>query len=141
MPPHECTLDTAAAPDAVWRIWSQPESWPEWNPDVEMVKLDGPFGPGATGTMRTKRGGTHPIRFESVDEGRWFQLATAAMPGTMFHFRCAITPSGGGSRISQSITMSGPLGGLFSAMMGKKIAQSFEPILRGLKHKAEGAAS
>jgi len=137
---HACTLDTKAAPDAVWRIWSQPESWHEWNPDVEFVKLDGPFAAGTTGTMRTKRGGTHPIQLEEVNDGRSFQLGTAAMPGTHFHFQCEIAPSGGGSRISQSISMSGPMGGLFSAMMGKKIAQSFEPILRGLASKAEGSS-
>jgi len=137
---HTCTHDTSAAPEAVWRIWSQPETWSEWNPDVEFVKLDGPLAVGTTGSMRTKRGGTHPIRFEEVNQGRSFQLETPAMPGTKFHFRCEITPRDDGSRLSQSISMSGPLGGLFSAMMGAKIAQSFVPILHGLVAKAEGAA-
>lgn len=139
MATHSCALDSTAAPDAVWRIWSQPESWPEWNPDVEFVKLDGPLAVGAAGRMRTKRGGEHPIRFESVEQGRSFQLETAAMPGTKFHFRCEIAPSSGGSRISQSISMSGPLSGLFSAMMGAKIAASFQPILQALARRAEGA--
>ena len=139
MATHSCALDTSAAPEAVWRIWSQPEGWPEWNPDIESLKLDGPLAAGVTGRMRTKRGGEHPIRFESVDAGRSFQLATAPMPGTTFHFRCAIEPAGGGSRVSQSIAMTGPLGGLFSAMMGAKIAASFEPILQALAKRAEGA--
>jgi hypothetical protein len=139
MATHSCAIDTSASPEALWRLWSQPSTWPDWNPDVESISLDGPFASGATGRMRTKRGGEHPIRLEEVADGRSFQLETAALPGTRFHFRCEIAPRGGGSRISQAISMSGPLGGLFSAMMGAKIAQSFEPILKGLAAKAEAS--
>jgi len=137
MATHTYALDTSASPEAVWRIWSQPQTWSEWNPDVEFVKLDGPFAVGTTGTMRTKRGGSHTIRFEDITEGRSFQLEPTALPGAKFHFRCEIAPSGGGSRISQSLTMRGPLAGIFSGMMGAKIAASFEPILKGLATKAE----
>jgi len=142
MSEHGQSLDTTASPDVLWTIWSKPETWPEWNPDVEEVKLDGPFAPGTTGTMRTKRGGSHPIRLEKVDQGRSFQLEAAAMPGAKFHFRCAIEPlASGGIRISQSINMTGGMAWLFSPMMGAKIAQSFPPILRGLASKAESGVA
>ena len=140
MATHSYALDSTATPDTVWRIWSKPEAWPEWNPDVEWVKLDGPFAAGTTGRMKTKRGGEHAIRLEEISDGRAFQLESTALPGAKFHFRCEIVPSGSGSRISQSLTMRGPLAGLFSAIMGGKIAASFEPILRGLARQAEAGA-
>jgi hypothetical protein len=140
MATHGHSLETTAPPEAVWRLWSATETWPEWNPDVEAITLDGPFAAGTTGTMRTKRGGSHQIRLEEVQAGKAFQLESTAIPGAKFHFRCEITPLGsGGSRISQSLTMRGPMAPIFSPMMGAKIAQSFEPILRGLANKAEAA--
>lgn len=137
---HTCTRDTSASPETLWRIWSQPESWPEWNPDVEEVKLNGPFAAGTSGTMRTKRGGSHPIRLESIEHGKSFELEAAAIPGAKFHFRCAIEAlASGGSRLSQSIGMTGGMAWLYGPMMGGKIAQSFEPILKGLADKAESS--
>jgi Polyketide cyclase / dehydrase and lipid transport len=135
---HNCSRETSASPEAVWNIWSKPDAWPEWNPDVQEIKLNGPLAAGTTGTMRTKRGGAHPIRFESVESGKSFQLQAAAIPGAKFHFRCTIEPlASGGSRISQSISMSGGMAWLYGPMIGSKIAQSFEPILAALAQKAE----
>src|SRR5438045_9694412 len=102
MAEHSHSVDTTASPEAVWAIWSKPESWPEWNPDVEEVKLDGPFVAGTTGSMRTKRGGSHPIRLEHIDQGRSFQLEAAAMRGAKFHFRWRVGPLTEGRRLDQS---------------------------------------
>lgn len=55
-------------------------------------------------------------------------------------FRCAVEPAGEGtSRISQGVSMHGPLGPLFSALMGERLAEAFVPILRGLATAAEKA--
>jgi hypothetical protein len=138
---HEHTLETSAAPEAVWGIWSQPETWPEWNPDVTAISLKGPLAAGAQGSMTTTRGGPHDVVIESVEPGRSFWLVSTGLPGHKLAFRCQVLPSGAGSRISQGVEIRGPLAGLFSAMMGKKIAQSFEPLLRGLKQRAEGSST
>lgn len=132
------TRQTRAAPEQVWRLWSDVSTWPAWNPDVLSIAIDGPFASGTTGTMTTKAGGKHAIELESVEAGRAFELVTAAMPGTRFAFRCEVTPAGGGGAvISQALTMRGPLGGLFGPMMGRRIAEGFGPILDGLKAAAE----
>ena len=58
------------------------------------------------------------------------------MPATKVVFRCAIEPTGSGSRISQGVSVKG----LFSFMGGQitgRIAPSFEPLLAGLKHHVE----
>ncbi len=137
---NERSMDTAAPPQTVWRIWSDLATWGEWNPDVVSARLDGPFGPGATGTMTTKAGGTRKIQIAAVEPGRSFRLETTAVPGSRFAFTCTVMPLGsGGARISQGLTMQGPLAPIFSRMMGSRIADSFPAILRGLAGKAEGA--
>jgi uncharacterized protein YndB with AHSA1/START domain len=137
---HERSLETSAAPERVWEIWSDPATWPAWDPDVRAVSLDGPFASGTTGTMTTGAG-THQIRLENVVAGRSFGLVTSPLPASTFHFHCEVTPADQGSRISQGLTMSGLLGPVFSPLMGGRIAQSFQPILEGLAREASGTAA
>jgi uncharacterized protein YndB with AHSA1/START domain len=139
MAEHARSKETTASPERIWQIWSQPATWQEWNPTVESVRLDGPFAAGTTGTMRTKGGRTHAIRLRDVEPGRSFRLEASAVPLSKFVFRCAVTPgSGGRTTITQGVTMEGPLGPVYSPIMGEQVAKSFEPILNGLAAKAEG---
>ncbi len=137
MASHGRTLETSASPERVWRLWSDVRTWPEWNPDVLAVQIGGPFATGAAGTMTTKAGGTHAITLTDVQPGRSFRLETSPAPLSTFVFRCDVRPGASGSTIGQSVSMRGPLGGLFSALMGRGIAEGFEPILAGLKAAAE----
>jgi hypothetical protein len=142
MASHGRTLEASASPERVWRIWSDVSTWPSWNPDVLAVSIDGPFVSGAKGQMTTKAGGTHDIMLRDVEAGRSFELETSPIPLGRFHFACRVQPAGdAASTISQTITIGGPLGPLYSAMMGSRIAQGFEPILGGLKAAAEGESA
>jgi uncharacterized protein YndB with AHSA1/START domain len=138
MAAHGRTMETNATPERVWRIWSDVSTWPEWNPDVLSVAIDGPFASGTTGQMTTKAGGRHAIALQAVQPGRSFRLETSPIPLGRFTFQCEVRPAGSdASTISQSVTIGGPLGALYSAMMGSRIAAGFEPILGGLKAAAE----
>jgi uncharacterized protein YndB with AHSA1/START domain len=142
MASNERTLEASASPERVWRIWSDVSTWPRWNPDVLSISIEGPFASGARGRMTTKAGGTHAITLRDVEPGASFGLETSPIPLGRFHFACRVRPAGAGaSTISQSITIGGPLGPLYSAMMGSRIAQGFEPILGGLKAAAEAEAA
>jgi uncharacterized protein YndB with AHSA1/START domain len=141
MPGHSRTLTTTASPETVWKIWSDPTTWGDWNPDVESCILDGPLANGASGTMRTKSGGQHAVTIESVVSGKSFTLVTQAIPLTRFAFTCSVGQNGDATTITQALTMRGALAAVFSPMMGSRIAESFEPILRGLKERAEAEPS
>ena len=138
---HSRSRETKAPPDQVWKIWSDTSTWAKWNPDVLSVALDGPFASGTTGEMRTKAGGTRRIRLEGVEADHRFRLETAVLPASKFAFQCEVVPVGRGSRISQAIAIGGPLGPVFSVMMGERIASSFVPLLDGLANYAEANAS
>jgi hypothetical protein len=137
---HSRSLRSAATPEAIWRVWSDPSTWPSWNPNVEAITLTGPFASGATGTMRNNPGGTHSVRLTSVEPQRGFTLVTSPVPLTTFTFRCDIVPDpAGGATISQSVSMGGPLGPLFGVLMGKRVANSFVALLEGLSQAALAA--
>ena len=139
MATQERSVETTASPQAVWRIWSDAPTWPEWNPDVQSMTLNGPFAAGTTGTMKTKQG-TRQVRLSEVVPGRSFRLETTVIPLTRFAFECQVTAGPAGkTTISQGIRVGGPLGGLVGGMMGKQIADTFPALLRGLARKAEGS--
>jgi hypothetical protein len=136
---NERSVETSASPQAVWKLWSDTNTWPEWNPDVQSMALNGPFAVGTTGTMKTKQG-TRAIELTEVIPGTSFRLETTVIPLTRFAFECKVTPGPAGkTTLSQAIQVGGPLGGLVGGMMGKQIADTFPPLLQGLARKAEAS--
>ena len=134
---NERSVETSASPATVWRIWSNPSTWQEWNPDVQSMTLNGPFAAGTSGTMKTKQG-TRQVQLTEVAPGQSFRLETTVIPLTRFAFECQVAGGPAGkTTITQAIRVGGPLGGLVGGMMGKQIADTFPVLLQGLARKAE----
>ncbi|TMD43548.1 MAG: hypothetical protein E6I88_01190 [Chloroflexi bacterium] len=141
MATHERSVETSASPQAVWKLWSDTSTWQDWNPDVQAMTLNGPFVAGTTGTMKTKQG-TRQIVLSEVVPGRSFRLETTVIPLTRFLFDCQVASvPNGKTRVSQAVTVGGPLGGLVGGMMGKQVADTFPALLQGLARKAEAGES
>src|SRR5437667_4453259 len=92
---------TSAAPAAIWRCWSDPSTWPDWNPNVQRMEVNGPFANGTTGIMHTPSSQHHQIAFNNVRAGQSFDLETSVIPLTHFRFHCEVVPGSDGSTISQ----------------------------------------
>src|SRR5437763_14591251 len=136
---QELSVATKASPEAVLKVWSDASTWPEWNPDVQSMALNGPFAVGTTGTMKTKQG-TRQIQLTDVVPGKSFRLETTVIPLTRFAFECQVAAGpAGNTTISQGIRVGGPLGGLVGGMMSRQIADPFPPLLQGLAKKAEAS--
>jgi uncharacterized protein YndB with AHSA1/START domain len=139
MADNQRSVETTASPAAVWRVWSDATTWPQWNPDVQSMTLDGPFASGTSGTMKTKQG-TRQVQLTEVVPGRSFRLETTVIPLTRFAFECQVVAGAAGkTTISQAIRVGGPLGGVVGGMMGSQIANTFPALLQGLARKAEAS--
>lgn len=134
---REASLETTAAPATVWRVWSDVNHWPEWNPDMNESRLDGALKLGATGMINTKSGGKHDVVVTHFEDGRSFELESTALPGTKMAIRATIAPSGTGSRITQGFEPRGMLAPIVGPMMGGMILKTFNSVLSGLKTKVE----
>jgi len=126
---REASLDTKASPAEVWRVWSDVNTWPQWNPDMKESRLDGPLKLGATGMINT--------RVTQYEEGRSFELESTALPGTKMAIRATIAPSGQGSRITQGFEPRGLLAPIVGPMMSGQILKTFNAVLGGLKQRVE----
>jgi len=137
MADNQRSVETSASPAAVWKVWSDTTTWPQWNPDVQAMTLNGPFAAGTTGTMKTKQG-TRQVQLAEVVPGRSFRLETSVIPLTRFAFECQVVAGPAGKTIiSQAIRVGGPLGGVVGGMMGRQIADTFPALLQGLARQAE----
>ncbi len=131
------SVETAAAPENVWRIWSDMATWGDWNPNVSSMEWRGAFAAGSTGIMHTRAGQHHEMRLVEVEPGRRFALETGVVPGTTFRFNCRIEPVSAGSRISQTVEVKGPLGGVMGGMLGPQVSKDFGTLLSNLARRAE----
>ena len=136
---REASLETTAPADRVWRVWSDINHWPEWNPDMKESHIDGALKLGATGNIDTRSGGKHDVVVTQYEEGRSFELESTALPGTKMAIRASITPNGSGSRITQGFEPRGLLAPVVGPMMGGMILKTFNSVLNGLKQKVESA--
>jgi hypothetical protein len=134
---REASLETTVSPAQVWRVWSDVNHWPEWNPDMKESRLDGPLKLGATGMINTKSGGKHDVVVTYYEEGRSFELESTALPATKIAIRATIAPSVTGSRITQGFEPRGLLAPIVGPMMSGPILKTFNSVLAGLKQKVE----
>jgi uncharacterized protein YndB with AHSA1/START domain len=137
MKKYGASRSTTAPPPAVWRVWSDPNRWSQWNSGIASAEVDGAIADGTTGKMTTDRGSSHDVTFHDVVAGRGFSMSMDGAPLTKFTFSCEIVPDGTGSTISQAVAISGPLAFLFAPMMGNEMAKHFVPVLDDLAKAAE----
>jgi len=138
---REASLETSASPAAVWQVWSDVNSWPEWNPDMKESRLEGPLKLGATGMIDTRSGGKHDVVVTHYQEGRSFELESTALPATKMAIRATIEPLNDGSRITQGFEPRGLLAPLVGPMMAGTILKTFNAVLGGLKQRVEREAN
>ena len=134
---REASMETRAAPADVWRVWSDVNTWPAWNPDMKESRLDGPLRLGTTGTINTRSGGKHEVVVTQLEDGKSFELESTAMPMTRMAIRATVTPIQGGTRISQAFEARGLLAPIVGPMMGGMILKPFSAVLAGLANKVE----
>jgi uncharacterized protein YndB with AHSA1/START domain len=103
MAEYGTSVETAASPERVWKVWSDMSTWGEWNPNVATMDWKGGFVPGSEGVMNTRAGQHHKMRLAEVQPGRSFVLETRVIPGTVFRFNCRVEPAGGKTKISQTV--------------------------------------
>ena len=129
-----------ASPERVWAIWSDPSTWKRWDPGLVDIVLDGPFAPGTSGLMTTRTRGARGVRIVAVRPRRSFSLEAAGLLGTLLLFKCEVRPrADGGSTLSESVSVQGPLARLWAPLLGPRIAKTLIPALSGLARYAEDA--
>ncbi|MFE7743198.1 DUF1731 domain-containing protein [Nocardia sp. NPDC057455] len=113
--------------ERIWHVLADPTRWPEWNPGITAVRLDGPVAVGGTGTY-VPRGQAHralhgrtvlPFIVAAVRPERELRIEQPEPLGRM-RLSWTLTPRDGGTELSQQSTFLGA-----SAGVARRLAASF----------------
>ena len=127
--PHWSTTarrrSTAVAPDVVWsRAYADATAWPRWNPELAAAELRGPLALGAPAHVRFKTGLCLTFRVTEFEDGRLF-TDEARLPLARIGHRHILEPiPGGGTLMTNTIYLTGPLAPLWARLVGRRAASA-----------------
>ncbi|WP_193610814.1 SRPBCC family protein [Nocardioides lijunqiniae] len=104
---YERTVTTTADPAEVWALWSDTDTWPDWDPAVQAVTLDGAFVEGVTGTMTLTGPIEVPVTLDVVVPGSRY-LDRLTMGELVIRIDHVIRPTPEGAEVTVTTTIEGP---------------------------------
>ncbi|MBP8920255.1 MAG: SRPBCC family protein [Micropruina sp.] len=126
-----CVVRTTHAPSAVFSRWADPESWPEWDPEVRRVSFEGPVQVGARGRLRPRSGPGTSFSVTAVERDREFTNASP-MPGAMLTFEHLVSPAADGAEVAVTVRLDGPLAPLWARLVGRGMSDAARSSVSGL---------
>ena len=132
----ESSATTQASPEAVWALWSDVATWPEWDDGIEHVTLDGPFAAGTTGALKPAGGPRVRFALTDVRAPHGFADVTRLPLCRMRVEHRLAAQDGGGTRITHRVTMHGPATPLFSRVIGRGLKKDLPDTVRSLARMA-----
>jgi uncharacterized protein YndB with AHSA1/START domain len=134
---REHSIETNAAPEAIWRLWADVPRWPEWNTDLERAELSGPFAAGSTVTMHPHRGEPIELRIAAAVEPELF-MDEADLGDVVVRTTHRLEPTGGDRiRVVYAMEITGREADTLGPQIGPEISADFPQVLGALVERAE----
>lgn len=125
------THEGAASPAEAWeKAYADAGAWPQWNAELKSAKLDGPLRLGATAKIVFKTGLRLRFKVVEFEDGRLF-TDESRLPGARMGHRHLVEPApNGGSRLTNTIYIEGPLAGLWRRVLGPRATKALPAAQR-----------
>lgn len=127
----EHTLETTTLPEAIWRRWSDLESWPDWNDSLAWARLSGPASVGATGALKLHHGTRIRIQVVEMVEGERWVLAGRTL-GITLRFVFRVEPADLGARLTHRVECRGPLAWIHRFTLARRLREGLPRASRKL---------
>lgn len=134
---NEQSIETAASPEAIWRLWSDVAGWPEWNADIDHIVISGPFAAGSTISMTPI--GQDPVELrigKAVEPDLFIDEANLGDVVVRTIHRVERL-EGDRSRVIYRMEISGPAADSVGPEVGPQISADFPETLSALVRHAE----
>jgi hypothetical protein len=136
------TLEAPAPPAVIWdSAYARADDWLKWNPELERATLDGPLREGAEARIVFRSGLRLRFLVTEFEDGRLF-TDEARLPGARMGHRHLLEPgTGGGSRLTNTIFIEGPLTGIWRRILGPAAARTLPDAQRSIADLASPTPS
>jgi len=135
----EETRVVKAAPEKVWRLWTEVSGWNRWDAEVEWSALEGVFAVGSRGQLKPKGAPVSRFVLTEVSPGRSFSDCTR-LPLASLEFIHRLEPCAEGVRVTHRVQLSGLLSGVFARWLGKNFQRGLPHAVESLARMAEAEA-
>jgi hypothetical protein len=132
-------LDSDAPIEQVWALYTDVSVWPQWSHDIQSATIDGPFRPGAHGTVDFK--GMPNAKYwvrSAVEPTYWASEVNFKIAKVAFIHR--LTPTENGTRIEEQMRFFGALGWLMALIKRGQIRRDWPDAARKLAAMASERA-
>ena len=129
------TMQTTAAPDRIWRLWTDPASWKHWDRGLQDAELEGDFGLGATGRITPLTGPKAKFEVIELDPGTSYSFATAMPLARLVVTRSFVDDAP--TRFRHDVAFEGAMAGLWSRLYGKRFREALPATMEALARLAE----
>lgn len=127
-----------AQPEAVWRLWTEVDTWPRWDTELESARLDGPFVVGAKGALKGKgapEASFEVVAFEPLVRN---QISTALPLGGQLVIERTLERDGQTTRFTHDVRFRGFGGWLLSPFFGPRYREALPEVMARIVKLAEG---
>ncbi len=134
------TMVTTAPPEAIWRLWTDPASWHEWDTELKSATLDGPWEPGARGRLVPLAGPS--ARFDVTAVAPRATAYTTNLPMAVLRLRRSWTPLAEGQiAVTHEVEFGGLMGGVFASRLGPGFRRALPPVMARLDSLARAQST
>jgi uncharacterized protein YndB with AHSA1/START domain len=131
-------IQIAASPETVWQWMANIDGWPDWNPDVKSVRIEGPPAPGTPFVWRVDSGTIRSV-IQFV-EGPHTLAWTGSRLGIQSLHVWRIRPKGSGALAGMEESWEGLIPSLLRRRMRRNLHNSIERSLHHLQQAVERLA-
>jgi uncharacterized protein YndB with AHSA1/START domain len=126
------SIETSAAPEAIWRLWADVPRWPEWNADLARAELEGEFRAGSTIRMTSNDGDSVELRIAAAVEQELF-VDEADLGSVTVRTTHRVEPlDADRRRIVYRMEITGPEADTVGPELGPQISGDFPEVLQAL---------
>lgn len=127
------------SPEVVWKIHTDINNWSQWQPGIDMAKLEGPLA--TDSIFQWKSGGlTITSTIQIVEPNQQIGWTGKAL-GTRASHIWMLKGHNGGTMLTTEESMEGWLISILKLIMPKFLEKSLDTWLQSLKSKAEGSSN
>jgi hypothetical protein len=132
-------ISVHTSPERIFALYEDVANWRQWDPDVALSSISGPFTTGTTGKLKPTKGPEAKIEIVSVDKNKSFTVRSR-LPMCTMTFEHELFPVNGSTRVVHTVSFNGPLSFFFGRVVGGQIRKGLPGTLQGLKHAVENNA-
>lgn len=125
-------------PDEVWRLWTTPATWGDWDRGLASARLDGPFREGARGKIVDRAGRTSTFVVGEVEPGHRYGYHVA-LPGARLVLERTLHRDRPG-QVRHDVAFRGPLALVWAVILGRGFRRQLPPTIAALLAAADPAA-